>query len=174
MNWSYLLNKVRKMFGKKYVLTNNEYIILICSFINRDNRVLEITIPIVKRLFGDNWKIIIDKLRKNDLPTTRAKKWLCDYAEEEQITSTITSIYIKGRYLCIKIYDTLTHDIWSYDFRVYKKDWQNNWYGLKELEDWLQKNVNTNITIPYGVSNIKLCEILERLLVNKWKLGITK
>lgn len=174
MNWEYLKSKVCEMFGKKYVLTNDEYIILICSFINRDNRVLDITIPIVKKLFGDDWEMIINKLRHNDLPTQYAKSWLCDYAEKEQITTTITAIYIRGRYLVIKVYDTLTHNDWEYTFRVYKKDWNNNWYELKKLEKWLQENVNTNITIPYGISNVKLCETLERLLVNKWKLGIVK
>lgn len=174
MNWEYLKSKVCEMFGKKYVLTNDEYIILICSFINRDNRVLGITIPIVKKLFGDNWKIIIDNLRKNDLPTKYCKKWLSNYAEKEKITSTITAIFIKGAYLYIRIYDTMTRDTWDNKFRIYKKDGNNNWYELKKLEKWLQENVNTNITIPYGISNVKLCDILERLLVHKWKLGIVK
>lgn len=175
MNWSYLLDKTKQMFGKKYVLTNDEYIILICSFINRDNRVLDITIPIVKRLFGDNWKIIIDNLRRNDLPTKYAKKWLSDYAEDAQVTSTITAIYLNGRYLNIKVYDTLTYDDWTFKFRVYKNNWQNNWYGLKQLEKWLQQNTNQkNIKLSYGKSNVSLCYALERVLLNKWKLGIVK
>lgn len=174
MNWQYLVNKARKLFGKKYVLTNDEYIILICSFINRDNRVLDITIPIVKRLFGDNWKKVIDNLRCNDLPMPYAKSWLSDYAEEEQITSTITSIYIKGKFLYIKIFDNLTMDEWAHRFRIYTNNMENNWYALKQLEEWLKKNVNTKMFIPYGISNIKLCEVLERNLVNKWKLGIVK
>lgn len=174
MNWSYLWSKVSRLFGKKYVLTNDEYIILICSFINRDNRVIDITIPIVKRLFGDNWKIIIDNLRKNDLPTQYAKSWLNDYIEDEPITSTITAVYIQGRFLNIKVYDTLTHDDWIYQFRIYKNNWANNWYGLKKLEKWLQDNVNQEIKVPYGVSNVCYCKILETVLLNKWKFGLVK
>lgn len=174
MNWNYLTNKVEQMFGKKYVLTRDEYIILICSFINRDNRLIDTTIPIIKKLFGNDWKIIIDNLRRNKLPTKHAKLWLTNYEETEDVTTTITNIFIRGRNLVIRIFDSRTMDFWDKTFRIFKNNWENSWYGLKQLEKWLQDNVNENIKVPYGISNHKYCDVLERNLKGSWKLGIMK